>query len=79
MINCLIVEDEALAAKVIETYLQPLAEFKLLGTVPNAIEGYNFLSEQTVDLIFLDINMPSLSGLDFLKKDKFGVRFQKCK
>jgi len=70
MINCLIVEDEALAAKVIETYLQPLADFKLLGTVPNAIEAYNFLNEQTVDLIFLDINMPALSGLDFLKSLK---------
>ena len=70
MIKCLIVEDEALAAKVIETYLQPLAEFKLLGTVPNAIEAYNFLNEQTVDLIFLDINMPSLSGMDFLKSLK---------
>lgn len=70
MINCLIVEDEALAAKVIETYLQPLADFKLIGRVPNAIEAYNFLNEQTVDLIFLDINMPSLSGLDFLKSLK---------
>jgi DNA-binding LytR/AlgR family response regulator len=70
MIKCLIVEDEALAAKVIETYLQPLADFELLGNVPNAIEAYNFLNEQTVDLIFLDINLPSLSGLDFLKSLK---------
>lgn len=67
MIKSLIVDDEILAAKVIETYLKPLNEFKIVGMVSSAIEAYNFISKNDVDLIFLDINMPSLSGLDFLK------------
>ena len=70
MIKSLIVDDESLASKVIETYLEPLTEFEIVGTLSNAIEAYNFLSENNVDLIFLDINMPSISGLDFLKSLK---------
>lgn len=67
MIKSLIVDDESLAAQVIETYLEPLKEFEIVGTVSNALQAYNFLSNHEVDLIFLDINMPSLTGLDFLK------------
>lgn len=70
MIKSLIVDDESLAAKVIETYLEPLNEFEIVGVLPTAIDAYNFLSNNEVDLIFLDINMPSLSGLDFLKSLK---------
>ncbi|MEN8247846.1 MAG: response regulator transcription factor [Bacteroidota bacterium] len=70
MIKCLIVEDEDLAAKVVETYLETLTEFELAGVVPNAIEAYNYLNDNKIDLIFLDINMPSLSGLDFLRSLK---------
>lgn len=70
MIKSLIVDDESLAAKVIETYLEPLTEFEIVGVLPTAIDAYNFLSNNEVDLIFLDINMPSLSGLDFLKSLK---------
>lgn len=70
MIKSLIVDDESLAAKVIETYLEPLTEFEIVGVLPTAIDAYNFLSNHEVDLIFLDINMPSLSGLDFLKSLK---------
>ncbi len=67
MIKCLIVDDESLAAKVIETYLEPLKEFDLIKVLPSAIDALIFLSETKVDIIFLDINMPSLSGLEFLK------------
>lgn len=70
MIKSLIVDDESLASKVIETYLKPLTEFEIVGILPNAIEAFNFLSANKVDLIFLDINMPSISGLDFLKSLK---------
>ncbi len=67
MIKCLIVDDESLASRVIETYLESLNELEIVGTVSSAIEAYNFLFDEKVDLIFLDINMPKLSGLDFLK------------
>lgn len=67
MIKCLIIDDEKLASKVIETYIEPLNDMEVAGVVTSAIEAYNFLSGESVDLIFLDINMPELSGLDFLK------------
>lgn len=70
MIKSLIVDDEALAAKVIETYLEPLDGFEVVKTLSSAVDAYNYLSKNEVDLIFLDINMPSLSGLDFLKSLK---------
>lgn len=67
MIKCLIVDDEELAIKVIETFLTPLKEFNIIGTAQSALEAYNFMSKNKVEVLFLDINMPGLSGLDFLK------------
>lgn len=67
MIKCLIIDDENLAAKVIETFLAPLTEFKVEAVLASAIDAYNYLATHNIDLIFLDINMPTLSGLDFLK------------
>lgn len=67
MIKCLIVDDEKLASKVIQTYLASLDEFEISGVVALATDAFNFISNEHVDLIFLDINMPTLSGLDFLK------------
>ena len=70
MIRCLIVDDEKLATKVIQTYLKPLDEFEIGGIVSSATKAFHFISNNEVDLIFLDINMPALSGLDFLKSLK---------
>lgn len=67
MIRCLIVDDEPLGSKVIETFLIPLKGFELVATAESATEAYSVLSAETIDLIFLDLNMPEISGLEFLK------------
>lgn len=63
----LIVDDEPLARKLIASHTAKIEELELAGECSNAIEASNFLRKKKVDLIFLDIQMPELSGLDFLK------------
>ena len=66
-IRCLIIDDEPLAIKVVEAYLEEIDEVELVSTFTNAIEALNYLKSDRVDLIFLDINMPLLDGLSFIQ------------
>ncbi|SHH87265.1 LytR/AlgR family response regulator transcription factor [Flavobacterium defluvii] len=66
-IKCLIIDDEPLAINVIKNYLEPLENFEVINTFSNPIEGLNFLKNNSVDVIFLDINMPVLDGINFIK------------
>lgn len=66
-INCLIVEDEPLAAKVLEKYIARLDHLHLVGMAENAVDAFNILNAKAVDLIFLDIKMPQLTGTEFLR------------
>ncbi len=66
-IKCLIVDDEALAQDVIEKYISSIPTLSLAGKCDNAVEAISFLHDNHVDLLFLDLNMPELSGLDMLK------------
>jgi two-component system LytT family response regulator len=66
-INCLIIDDEPLAINVIKNYLEPVENFEVINTFSNPIEGLNFLKSNKVDVIFLDINMPVLDGINFIK------------
>ncbi len=63
--RCLVVDDEALARELIETHLQQLSDFALVASCPSAIEARQYLSQNDVDLLFLDIEMPVLKGTDF--------------
>lgn len=65
-IRCLIVDDEIHARKVIEKYIQDLPQLEHVKSCKNAIEAMQTLHEETVDIMFLDINMPKLTGLNFL-------------
>ncbi len=67
MMRCLIIDDEPLAHKVIRNYCEDLPYVKIVGSAHSALEAMSFLSGQSVDLLFLDINMPKIPGLDFLK------------
>ena len=64
--NCLIVDDEPLAQQVIEEFAGRLGFLHVLGKCSSAVEAAEFLRNNQVDLIFLDIHMPRLSGLDLI-------------
>jgi DNA-binding LytR/AlgR family response regulator len=65
--NCIIVDDEPLARQGMEMNVANVSSLQLLGSFSNALAAGDFLRKENVDLMFLDINMPELSGLDFLK------------
>ena len=67
MIHYLIIDDEPIAHRIIEKYCDNLPHLKKKGNCYNAFEAMHFLNDNTIDLLFLDINMPKLSGFDFLK------------
>jgi DNA-binding LytR/AlgR family response regulator len=66
-INCLIVDDEPPARDVLRRYVDELPILKLCGECGNAVQALGFLQQQSIDLLFLDIRMPQLNGIDFLK------------
>ena len=65
--NCIVIDDEPLARQGMEIHIPNVASLKLLGSFSNPLAAADFLRKEQVDLMFLDINMPELSGLDFLK------------
>lgn len=66
-LKCLIIDDEPLAQNVIENYLKNVAHIELIAKCDNALTALTWIKKQTVDLIFLDISMPFISGIDFIK------------
>jgi DNA-binding LytR/AlgR family response regulator len=66
-IRCLIVDDEPLAQRVIERYAEDIPFLDIVQKCSSAVEAIDVLHNLDVDLIFLDINMPRLTGMDFLK------------
>lgn len=67
MINVIIVDDEPLAQDVLETYIDKIPELNLIKKCSNAFEANDALKNNDIDLMFLDIQMPQLTGIDFLK------------
>jgi DNA-binding LytR/AlgR family response regulator len=67
LIRCIIIEDERLAQDVIKNHLQKAGGFDLVGTYRNAPEATEALEKEEVDLIFLDIQLPGMTGLNFLR------------
>lgn len=67
MTRYLIVDDEPIAHRIIERYCNDLPHLEHAGDCYDALEAMQFLSQESVDLMFLDINMPKLKGFDFLK------------
>jgi len=69
-IRSLIIDDEPLAQRVIEKYAQDIPFLEIAGKCNQAVEAIEILHQKQIDLLFLDINMPKLSGIDFLKTMK---------
>ncbi|GAA0872915.1 LytTR family DNA-binding domain-containing protein [Gangjinia marincola] len=64
--NCIIIDDEPLAINIIKTYCEEIGGIRVLGTFTNALEAIKMLSTEEVDLIFIDIEMPQINGIDFI-------------
>lgn len=65
--KCIIVDDNPLAIDVIETYLEKVDNIEIVAKCTNPIEALNLLNGQVIDLVFLDIQMPNLTGLELVK------------
>lgn len=69
-IKCLIVDDEPLARKLMAGHIEKLPGWEITGICKNAVEAYELLVKHPVDVLFLDINMPVISGIDFYRSLK---------
>lgn len=67
MIRCIAIDDEPLALRQIADYIKKTPFLELVGNCENAITAFGLLESTTVDLLYVDINMPDLSGMDFVK------------
>ena len=67
VIQCIIVDDEHVAREVLERHLSRINSIHIVASCKNAIEAFNIINKENIDLIFLDINMPEISGLSFAK------------
>ncbi len=67
MIRCIAIDDEPLALKQIVSYIDKTPFLSLVGQFESALQTISFIQENEVDLMFVDINMPDLSGMDFVK------------
>lgn len=66
-INCLIADDEPIAREIIQNYCAHLPELKVVASCSNALEAKAAMQQHKIDILFLDINMPVLDGISFLK------------
>lgn len=67
IIQCLVVDDEPVAREILESHLAKINMVHVVGSCKSALEAFNMINTKRVDLIFLDINMPEISGLSFAK------------
>src|SRR5688572_32403241 len=66
-IKCLVVDDEPIALDILTDYIGRINQLELAGCCRNAMEAFNALSTKKIDLLFLDIKMPQLTGIELLK------------
>lgn len=70
MMRCIIIDDEPLARELLESYVKRIEELELLKNCANALEAFSQLQESSVDLLFLDIEMPQITGIELLRSLK---------
>ena len=67
-INCLIIDDDEIDRMMVEDFVEKCPGLALLGSFSNALESLKSINSMDIDLLFLDIDMPVINGVDFLKK-----------
>lgn len=65
--NCLIIDDEKPARDLIKSYVEKIDKLNLIGECENALDAVDIVANQNIDILFLDIQMPGLTGIDFIK------------
>lgn len=67
MVRCIAIDDEPLALRQIKSYIERTANLELVASCRNAFEAQQIIEQHSIDLIFVDINMPDMNGLDFVR------------
>ncbi|MEH6406058.1 MAG: LytTR family DNA-binding domain-containing protein [Leeuwenhoekiella sp.] len=73
-IKCIVVDDESMAREILERHLAKIDSIEILASCENATEAFNLISSQEIDLIFLDINMPGISGISFARSINSSIK-----
>jgi len=74
MINCILVDDEPLARQLLESFISQVPEMHCIGSYQTAVEAFAALHQHPVDVIFLDIEMPGITGLNFIRSLKTNTK-----
>jgi DNA-binding LytR/AlgR family response regulator len=69
-LKCVIIDDEPVARKVLEEFVEEIGYLELAGTAENPLKAMSLLNAGDIDILFLDINMPKINGIDFLKSSR---------
>ena len=69
-LKCVIIDDEPIARKILQEFIEEIDFLELAGQAENPLKAMVLLNDNDIDLIFLDINMPKINGIDFLKNSK---------
>jgi len=69
-LKCVIIDDEPVARKILQEFIEEIEYLELAGQAENPLKAITLLNDNDIDLIFLDINMPKINGIDFLKNSK---------
>src|SRR5258705_1043693 len=72
-LKCIIIDDEPIARKVLQEFIEEIDYLDLIGQAENPLKAMTLLNENDIDIVFLDINMPKINGIEFLKTTKFNA------
>ncbi|SEB67866.1 DNA-binding response regulator, LytR/AlgR family [Tenacibaculum sp. MAR_2009_124] len=73
-VNCIIIDDEPMAREILTTYIDKIPNLNLLKSCSSAMDGIHAINDHAIDLVFLDINMPEISGLTFAKSIQKNIK-----
>ena len=67
MLNCVVIDDDTMMRQILKEFISKHPDLKFVQEFSSAIEAFNFIKQNKVDLIFLDLEMPEMSGMEFLE------------
>jgi DNA-binding LytR/AlgR family response regulator len=73
-LKCIIIDDEPIARKVVQEFVEEIDYLELIGLAENPLKAMSLMNDHEIDIIFLDIDMPKINGIDFLKNSKINSK-----